>query len=221
MWRALTRNRAAVALFAVAGLPLAAASLVSGLHPSVGVILLLLVVATAIGLLRLTTKDMAARIPAWRATAFGATALIAVAGLIQLVPYGRTHSNPEVTAEPAWASEATRELMVKACFDCHSNEVDYPWYANVAPISWAVARHVSAGRDKVNYSEWDRAQDEADETIETIREGSMPPWYYHLTHPRLTADEKDDLIAGLRATPGMSEGGRGDDDGDEADDDDD
>ena len=149
--------------------------------------------------------DWANRVPTGQALVVAVLALVAVAAAIQLIPYGRTSSNPPVTGEPAWDSAATRELMVKVCFDCHSNEVDYPWYSKVAPVSWAVARHVSSGRDAVNYSEWNRPQDEADETIETIEEGSMPPWYYGFTHRGLSDAEKAQLIAGLRATPGMAE----------------
>ena len=97
---------------------------------------------------------------------------------IQAIPYGRAHSNPPITGEPEWATPRTRELMVRACFGCHSNEVEYPAYASVAPISWVVTSHISEGREKVNYSEFDSRQRGADETIEVIEEGSMPPGYY-------------------------------------------
>lgn len=137
-----------------------------------------------------------------------AAALFAV---IQLVPYGRAHANPPVTGEPAWDSPRTRELMVRACYDCHSNEVVWPWYANVAPISWVVTNHVEEGREAVNYSEWDTGGgEEADDSIETILEGEMPPGYYTLFglhgDAKLTKAERDELIAGLRATPGLAEG---------------
>ena len=128
--------------------------------------------------------------------------------VIQAVPYGRSHSNPPITGEPQWSSPRTRELMVRACFGCHSNEVEYPSYASVAPISWVVEAHVAEGREKVNYSEFDRRQRGADETIEVIEEGSMPPSYYTRfgRHPeaKLTSAELEELIAGLRATPGLS-----------------
>ena len=128
---------------------------------------------------------------------------------IQAVPYGRAHSNPPITGEPQWSSPRTRELMVRACFGCHSNEVEYPAYASVAPISWVVEAHVAEGREKVNYSEFDQRQGDADETIETIEEGSMPPAYYTRfgRHPeaKLTSAELQELIEGLRLTPGLSE----------------
>jgi hypothetical protein len=129
--------------------------------------------------------------------------------VIQAIPYGRAHSNPPITGEPEWATPRTRELMVRACFGCHSNEVEYPAYASVAPISWVVEAHVAEGREKVNYSEFDSRQRGADETIEVIEEGSMPPAYYTQfgRHPeaKLTTAEVAELIAGLKATPGLSE----------------
>ncbi|MCX6514263.1 MAG: heme-binding domain-containing protein [Actinobacteria bacterium] len=129
--------------------------------------------------------------------------------VIQAVPYGRAHSNPPITGEPQWSSPRTRELMSRACFGCHSNEVEYPSYASVAPISWVVEAHVAEGREKVNFSEFDQRQRGADETIEVIQEGSMPPAYYTRfgRHPeaKLTSSELQELIDGLRATPGLSE----------------
>src|ERR1700761_7803450 len=52
--------------------------------------------------------------------------LIVLFGLIQLIPYGRTHANPRTTMEPTWDSPRTRELAKRACFDCHSNETRWP-----------------------------------------------------------------------------------------------
>ena len=143
-----------------------------------------------------------------------AIASVAVFALIQAVPYGRSHTNGPVTGEPKWSSPETRELMVRACFGCHSNEVEYPSYANVAPISWAVQNHVDEGRSQVNYSEFTTNSEGADETIEVIQEGSMPPAYYTAfgRHPEanLTTAEMNTLIAGLKATSGMADSGGGD-----------
>ena len=68
--------------------------------------------------------------------------------LIQLVPVQRT--NPPVVREPNWDSVQTRDLMARACLDCHSNETNWPWYAYVAPVSWLVAHDVQEGRATVN-----------------------------------------------------------------------
>jgi mono/diheme cytochrome c family protein len=137
----------------------------------------------------------------------GAVLLLALG--IQLVPYGRMHLNPPVVAEPAWATPETRALAVRACFDCHSNETRWPWYGQVAPLSWGLQRHVDEGRRALNFSEWNRLQHEAEDAAETVAEGEMPPGAYRLFHPgaRLTDVERRTLVEGLAATPGT--GGRG------------
>jgi mono/diheme cytochrome c family protein len=130
---------------------------------------------------------------------------VAIVGLflaIQLIPYGHTHDNPAVVMEPAWDSEATRDLAVRACFDCHSNETSWPWYTNVAPISWLAVRDVDEGRATLNFSEWGSQGRHADEAAEVVREGEMPPVYYTWLHPsaRLSDAELEQLAAGLDAT---------------------
>lgn len=124
--------------------------------------------------------------------------------LIQLIPYGRDHTNPPVRQEPAWDSEQTRALAQRACFDCHSNETEWLWYHNIAPISWGVQWDVEQGRERLNFSEWDRRQDKAEEAAEVVAEGEMPPLRYLLAHPSaaLSPEEEEALIVGLLATFG-------------------
>ena len=126
--------------------------------------------------------------------------------LIQLIPYGRNHTNPPVTGEPAWDVPHTRELAKRACFDCHSNETVYPWYSNVAPVSWLVWHDIEEGRGYLNFSEWEagskRAQRASLEVGEQINRGTMPPSVYLLQHPeaRLSDSEKQELIKGFEAS---------------------
>ncbi|MDH4335068.1 MAG: heme-binding domain-containing protein, partial [Chloroflexota bacterium] len=138
------------------------------------------------------------------------TGLVAVVGLlaIQLVPYGRDHTNPPVVVEPAWDSAATQALANVACTDCHSNHTEWPWYSNIAPVSWLVQRDVDEGRAKLNWSE---PGGERDESAEKVREGEMPPWVYTLTHPAASLSDADRqaLIDGLIATFGGEGGGEG------------
>jgi hypothetical protein len=138
---------------------------------------------------------------------------VGMLGLIQAVPYGRAHANPPVTGEPQWATPETRELMERACYQCHSNLVEYPWYSNVAPMSWAVESHVNGGRSEVNYSEFATDPRNADESIEEILDGSMPPSYFTRFGLNAAADLTDaeiaTLVEGLRATPGFAEKGGG------------
>jgi hypothetical protein len=130
-------------------------------------------------------------------------AAVAFFGLIQLIPYGHDHTNPAVVKEPNWDSPQTRALAKRACFDCHSNETVWPWYSNVAPVSWLVQHDTDEGRERVNFSDWGAKRlREPDEVVREVERGSMPPLIYYPTHPeaRLSADEKAQLVNGLTAT---------------------
>ena len=118
---------------------------------------------------------------------------------IQFLPFGRQHTNPAISAEPAWPDPAIRSLAVRACFDCHSNETTWPWYSNVAPISWLIQKDVAEARSILNFSEWDRSQRGTRESGEVIQEGEMPPGYYRLLHKaaRLSAAEAAALAQAL------------------------
>jgi len=122
--------------------------------------------------------------------------MLAAAVLIQLIPYGRHHTNPPVTREPVWDSPALRTLFHRACFDCHSNETAWPWYSHVAPVSWLVQSDVDDGRRHLNFSEWDRPQRHAKDVDEQVKQRDMPPWFYLPMHPaaKLTEAEKQALI---------------------------
>ena len=150
------------------------------------------------------------RLPRFKTVAlWGLAGLFAVALTIQAIPYGRDHSNPPVRQEPAWDSQQTRDLAVSACFDCHSNQTRWPWYSNVAPASWLIQRDVDEARQRMNFSEWDRPQPGAEEAVESVQEGGMPPSQYRLLHPgaRLSSTERQTLIQGLEATLGPGLGG--------------
>jgi hypothetical protein len=127
---------------------------------------------------------------------------------IQLVPYGRDHANPPMTAEPIWDSPSTRDLAKNACFDCHSNETLWPPYASIAPVSWLVQRDVDEGRKVLNFSEWHRPQKEAGEAAKEVREREMPPFMYRLMHAgaRLNAADLERLATGLAKTLGAAPG---------------
>ena len=125
--------------------------------------------------------------------------------LIQLVPFGRAHDNPPVVSEPNWDSPQTREVAQRACFDCHSNESVWPWYSNVAPMSWLVQNHVDEGRSILNFSDWVNSG-EVDEIGEQVREGHMPLASYLMLHPeaKLSDAERQALADGLEQTAAQS-----------------
>ena len=87
----------------------------------------------------------------------------------------------------------------------------WPWYSNVAPLSWRLQGHVDEGRTKLNFSEWGAGEQETEEIVESVREGKMPPGDYLLLHPeaRLSDADTQALLDGLSATFGG--GGQGED----------
>jgi hypothetical protein len=138
----------------------------------------------------------------WSRIALGVLGALLV---IQLVPYGRHHTNPPLIGEPTWDAPETRTLAKQACFDCHSNETVWPAYASIAPASWLVQHDVNEGRAVLNFSEWPRPQKEAKESSEEVLKGEMPPVAYKLihAHARLTAADRDRLAQGLARTLGV------------------
>jgi hypothetical protein len=140
-----------------------------------------------------------------------ALAGILLLGLLQLVPYGWWHDNPPVRRDAPWPDQASADLARGACYDCHSNETEWPAYSYVAPMSWLVRRDVEEGREALNLSDWDEFDDDAHDAAEEVEEGAMPPSQYQLLHPdaRLSDEEVDQLVAAFSA---MDEGGGDDDD---------
>lgn len=133
--------------------------------------------------------------------------IVGLFALMQLVPYGRTHSNPPVREEPPWDSPRTRALAARACFDCHSNETKWPWYADLAPVSWVVQWDVETARSVINFSRWDLPHDLASAAALSVRTGNMPPAKYRIAHPEanFTPEETLELARGLDATLNVSE----------------
>ncbi len=124
--------------------------------------------------------------------------------LIQLLPIGKNQTNPPVIAEPNWDSPQTRQTFMQACGDCHSNETIWPWYSKIAPMSWLITRDVNEGRQKLNVSEWRVRKNEADDVVEVVQNGTMPPWFYLPLHPQanLNPSQKQAFLNGLAATFG-------------------
>ena len=124
----------------------------------------------------------------------GFVILIGLALVAQVVRIDKT--NPPVSGDVGAPAPVARVLR-NACYDCHSNEVRWPWYADVAPVSWLLARDVKEGREELNFSAWTQYDGKKrikklKETIEEVGDHEMPPWYYAMMHPeaRLAEDER-------------------------------
>jgi len=110
---------------------------------------------------------------------------LVILGGLQFVPNERT--NPPV--QPfRLGPQPIEDLFRRACFDCHSNETIWPWYAKVAPLSWLVTRDVNNGREKLNFSTFNQLSLREQEAIKVriwkkVQNGDMPPPFYMLGHP--------------------------------------
>lgn len=103
---------------------------------------------------------------------------------IQFIPVDR--SNPPVTEEII-APEKVSIILETSCYDCHSNETNWPWYAYVAPVSFFVAGDVNTARKHLNFSEWDkydekRRSKKLDGVMELVEKGVMPLSSYTFLH---------------------------------------
>lgn len=88
-------------------------------------------------------------------------------------------------------------MLRRACYDCHSHETVWPWYSQVAPLSWLITNDVREGRAELNFSTWQRYSTQEQvkklkENWDEVAEGTMPPWAYRVLHPeaRLSAQDR-------------------------------
>ena len=132
--------------------------------------------------------------------------LVVALALAQLVPVDR--SNPPATAPFALADvpAPVAGALRSACYDCHSRETVWPWYARIAPVSWLLAHDVSEGRETLDFSTWAaekprRRAKLLGEIAEEVDEREMPPTLYVLLHPEARLDDaaRAALVAWARA----------------------
>lgn len=129
----------------------------------------------------------------WKVVRWILLGILLILVAIQFVPVDRL--NPPVEAEvPAPAT--VRVILRRACYDCHSNETVWPWYSQVAPVSWLVARDVREGRQELNFSTWNRITTQQQvkklkESWKEVAEGEMPPWFYLSIHRDATLSAED------------------------------
>ena len=115
---------------------------------------------------------------------------IAIFAAIQFIRVDKT--NPVSLPEKDFInvtqpSKEVADLLKTSCYDCHSNETKYPWYFNVAPVSWWLKNHINEGREELNFSLWadfdaKRKDKKLEESVELINEGEMPMFSYTLAH---------------------------------------
>lgn len=103
-------------------------------------------------------------------------------------------------------------ILQQNCYDCHSNNTVYPWYAEIAPVSLWMDGHIEEGKEHFNVSDWSswdlkKKDHKMDELIEEVEEGHMPEDSYTWMHGKLTEEEKQTLIAwGKKVREELSKG---------------
>jgi hypothetical protein len=98
-------------------------------------------------------------------------------------------------------------ILQTSCYDCHSNNSKYPWYANVQPVAWWLNHHIEEGKHEINFNEFAtyrirRQYRKMQEIVEQVQEGEMPMSSYTLIHGDATLNEaqKSSVINWAKAT---------------------
>jgi hypothetical protein len=135
--------------------------------------------------------------------------IVLTLALLQFIRIDKTNpaSKPESDFLTISGENSTAESMIKAaCYDCHSNTTVYPWYTNIAPVSWMIKHHVNEGRDELNFSHWDSYSmeekiDLLQESSEEVLDGEMPALSYRIMHSsaRMSEEEKSRLAEWFKA----------------------
>jgi hypothetical protein len=132
--------------------------------------------------------------------------LLALFVILLLMQFYRpAHTNPPIEAKNTIQAampvpKDVDAILDRSCNDCHSNRTVWPWYSNVAPMSWLLVDHVKEGRQELNFSEFAtysarRKGRKFQEICEQIKEGEMPLDQYVILHPeaKLSAAERQRL----------------------------
>ncbi len=115
---------------------------------------------------------------------------VAILLVIQFIRIDKT--NPPVNLAKDFISITNAppeiaKIIKTSCYDCHSNESVYPWYSNIAPVSWYLKNHINEARGRVNFSEWadypaNKITRKLEACSEDVEEGEMPLSSYTLIH---------------------------------------
>lgn len=102
-------------------------------------------------------------------------------------------------------SPEVKNILEKACNDCHSNNTKYPWYSNIQPVYWWLNNHIKDGKRHLNFSDFGsysiaRQYKKLDECNEEVKEGEMPLGSYTIIHKNAILTEAEKLVLANWAT---------------------
>lgn len=126
-------------------------------------------------------------------------ALVVILAALQFIRPARTNPAIDEARKISARMSVTPEvaaILDRSCNDCHSNQTRWPWYSNIAPVSWFVINHVNEGRDNMNFSDWAQYDSRTQENLlrQSCREvssGMMPLNSYLWLHRGATLSSED------------------------------
>ncbi|MDD7887051.1 heme-binding domain-containing protein [Flavivirga sp. 57AJ16] len=131
--------------------------------------------------------------------------IVLLVALVLIQFYRPEKNNAELRDVAAFEMETkpnteVAKILKAQCYDCHSNKTTYPWYTEVAPVSFWIGHHIEEGNEHFNVSKWDTYNDKKkdhklEELVEEVEEGEMPLSSYTWMHGSITQEEKEALIA--------------------------
>ncbi len=124
--------------------------------------------------------------------------LVALLLIIQLIPVNRDNPLSDEKLEIDAPLEIIK-ILKNSCYDCHSNQTNWPFYSYIAPVSWLVAQDVKNGRKEFNLSEWSilparKREEIKKEMIEEVKENKMPLPIYLIMHPEAKLSDQQRQI---------------------------
>jgi len=131
-------------------------------------------------------------------------ALLIVVVLIQFIQPDRNQRNEILSADMTKAinvPENIQRVLKTACYDCHSNHTNYPWYSRLQPFGWLLAGHIRKGKAELNFSEFGsyslrRQESKLNGIANSVKDRTMPLTCYIMIHKnaRLSKEDKALLI---------------------------
>ncbi len=117
---------------------------------------------------------------------------------IQFIPMNVPADLPVKEGDALEAPENVQAILERSCFDCHSSHTKFPWYSNVAPVSWFTKYHVKEGREHMNFSTWNTYTDEKKlkylEKIPKAIKSKMPLKSYLIMHSKAKLSDGDKKV---------------------------
>ena len=116
--------------------------------------------------------------------------------LLVLSQFFRPTKNNTAHTDINTIPEDVKADLKVACYDCHSNQTEYPWYSNIQPIAWWMNKHIKNGKQKLNFDDVIK-QKRYKDIVETIEEKEMPLKSYTIIHQDANLDvaQKERIIA--------------------------